>query len=319
MPEINESERHRAGRGIAWIDGNYVPIRDARLSVLDWGLIRSDCTYDVVHVWNGAFFMLDAHIERFIRSCETLRLSMPANRHEIKDILTSCVGFSGLRDSYVEMVCTRGKPCVEGSRDYRECTNQFFAYAIPFVWLFPVGKASTGIRTVIPKTVRIPKESIDPRVKNFHWGDFTYGLFEAYDTGADTCILCNSDGEICEGPGFNVFAVIGSKVITPDVNVLEGVTRRAVQQICEEMGKGFIKRALSAEEFMCADEAFVSTTAGGIYPINEVNGRRIGKVCPGVVTKVIQERYWAMHNESRYAEKVRYGSILSSENTQSMR
>ena len=60
--------------GIAYINGQFVPIEDARISVLDWGFLHSDATYDVVHVWNDRFFRLDTHIERFVRSAARLHL-----------------------------------------------------------------------------------------------------------------------------------------------------------------------------------------------------------------------------------------------------
>ena len=64
--------------GIAYLDGRFCPISEAKISVLDWGFLRSDATYDVVHVWRGRFFRLDAHLERFFRSVERLRLTLPA-------------------------------------------------------------------------------------------------------------------------------------------------------------------------------------------------------------------------------------------------
>ena len=65
--------------GIAYIDGRFVAMEDARISVLDWGFLHSDATYDVVHVWNGRFFRLDTHIERFVRSAERLHLTLPVD------------------------------------------------------------------------------------------------------------------------------------------------------------------------------------------------------------------------------------------------
>jgi len=103
--------------GAALVEGRFVPIGEARVPILDWGFLRSDATYDVVHVWRGSFFR------------QRLRMSLPYSREEIRDVHLECVSLSGLRDAYVEVVCTRGVP-PPGSRDPRECDNSLFAFAV---------------------------------------------------------------------------------------------------------------------------------------------------------------------------------------------
>ena len=95
--------------GAAWIDGRYCPVGDAKISVLDLGVTRSDCTYDVVHVWEGRFYRLDAHLDRFAASMTRLRLDPGHDRAAIEAILHGCVRHAGLRAAYVSMTCTRGR------------------------------------------------------------------------------------------------------------------------------------------------------------------------------------------------------------------
>ena len=121
-------------KGAAYINDELVPISEAKISILDWGFLHSDATYDVVHVWDGKYFRLDDHLDRFFNGMEQLRMSIPYNRDELRLILSNCVKASGFREAYVEMITTRGMP-EAGSRDPRTCTNQFFAFAIPFVWI----------------------------------------------------------------------------------------------------------------------------------------------------------------------------------------
>lgn len=97
-------------RGCAWIQGNYVPIRAAQIPLLDAGFSRSDVTYDVFAVWNGTFFRLDDHLDRFERSMERLPISLEVGRDEIAHILHECVRRSGLREAYVDMIATHVKP-----------------------------------------------------------------------------------------------------------------------------------------------------------------------------------------------------------------
>ncbi len=298
------SDPNPFSNGAAFIDGGYVPIAEARLPVLDWGFTRSDVTYDVVHVWKGSFFRLEDHLERFLRSCEKLRLSPPA-RDEIRQVLMECVRLSGLRDAYVEAICTRGMPA-PGSRDPRTCVNRFLAFAIPFIWVITPEQQARGAHLIISQVQRIPPASVDPTVKNFHWGDLTRALFEAYDRGADTAVLVDPDGYISEGPGFNVFCVEGDRVRSPGDTVLEGITRRSVKELCEELGIGFELGRITPDELKDADEVFLATTAGGVMPVSRVEDRILGNDRPGPISTRLRDLYWAKHEEGWHATPVDY-------------
>src|SRR3984957_3950081 len=129
--------------GAAWIDGKYGPIEEARISVLDLGVTRSDCTYDVVHVWDGSFFRLGDHLDRFAASMARLRLDPGYDRAQIEAILHGCVRHAGLRQAYVSMTCTRGRLAV-GSRDLRTARSTLYCYAVPFVWISNPERQETG-------------------------------------------------------------------------------------------------------------------------------------------------------------------------------
>ena len=192
--------------GSVFIDGDWKPLSEAKISMFDWGFTRSDATYDVVSAWHGAFFRLDDHLDRFFASLAKMRMSIPYTRDEVRTILHGCVRAGGLRDAYVAMVCTRGVP-PKGSRDPRTATNRFYAYALPFVWIAPPDKQASGIDLHVSDRIRIAPESVDPTVKNYHWLDLVQSLFDAYDRGRDTSCVVDAAGNVAEGPGFNVFVV----------------------------------------------------------------------------------------------------------------
>ena len=85
-----------------------VPLHEARIPLLDQGFLHSDLTYDVPAVWDGRFFRLDDHLDRFERSCERLRLRSPLPRQEMRDRLVEMTAISGIRDAYVMLIVTRG-------------------------------------------------------------------------------------------------------------------------------------------------------------------------------------------------------------------
>jgi branched-chain amino acid aminotransferase len=305
MGGVMAADRAPYERGAAFVEGRFVPVGEARVPILDWGFLRSDATYDVAHVWRGAFFRLDDHLSRFARGMEMLRMTVPYGRAEIRDILLECVRLSGLRDAYVEVVCTRGVP-PPGSRDPRECQNNLFAFAVPFVWIADPEKQERGLHATIARVQRIQPEAVDPTVKNYHWLDLVTGLYEAYDRGGETVILVDREENVVEGPGFNVFAVEDGAVFTPDRGVLEGVTRRTVMDLAAEREVPLETRKVPAREVREADEVFVTSTAGGVIPVTRVDGVPVGGGAPGPVTLRLREAYWELHKDPRFATPVQY-------------
>jgi branched-chain amino acid aminotransferase len=292
--------------GYAWIEGEYVPIAEARIPILDTGFVRSDLTYDVVGVWGGSFFRLDDHLDRLERGCERIRLQSPLTRDETVEVLTEVVRRSGLREAYVEAVVTRGVP-PRGERDPRRLQPRFYAYAIPYVWLARPEQQETGVDVVVARdTRRMPPDVVDPKVKNFQWGDFIRGLFEAYDRDALLPILTDAEGDVTEGPGFNVFALVDGELRTPDRGVLEGITRLTVLDIAAELGIRTRVARLPARDLARAHEILLSSTAGGVMPVARLDGGPVGDGRPGPVTTRIRDTYWAWHEDPRFATPIRY-------------
>jgi branched-chain amino acid aminotransferase len=293
------------GSGAAYIGGSYRPIEEATISVLDLGVTRSDCTYDVVHVWNGRFFRLDAHLDRFSENLARLRLETGLDRAGLEGILHGCVRRAGLRDAYVSMTCTRGRPAA-GSRDLRTAENTFYCYAVPFVWIATPEQQAAGVAMWISDVPRIPPESVDPSVKNYHWLDMDMALFEAYEHDSQLVVLRDVDGGLTEGPGFNVFAHLAGRWVTPAAGTLKGITRRSVIELIREGGERVDEVRLGADELRRADEVLVTSTAGGVMPVTVVDGAPVGSGLPGAHTLQLRDRYWARHADPAWSTAVRY-------------
>lgn len=292
--------------GCAWIEGEYVPIAEARIPILDAGFVRSDLTYDVVGVWNGSFFRMPDHMDRLERGCKRIRLPLPKPRSEIEQIAIETVRRSGLREAYVETVITRGVPA-PGERDPRRWTPRLYVYAIPYVWIVRPEQQELGTQVVVARdTRRIPTGSVDPTVKNFHWGDLVRGLFEAYDRGAWLPVLLDGDGLVCEGPGFNVFAIVDGELLTPARGVLEGITRQTAIEIAHELGWPVRIADIPASALYRAQEIFLTSTAGGVMPVATLDGQPVGEGRPGPMTMALRGRYWQLHRDPRYALPVSY-------------
>ncbi len=299
--------KHDLSHGAAWMNGEVIPIAQATIPVNDWGLVHSDITYDVVPVIDGAFFRFDEYLARFLSSMENLHLDPEMTKLDIQAALHQMVGKSNLRDSYVAMVCSRGKPKIAGSRDPRDCDNHFFAWCVPYVHVIKPEVVEQGATAWIAQNAyRIPENSVNPLVKNYHWGDFTQGIFEAKDKDYETVILLDYDGNVTEGPGFNVFAVKEKVLITPDRGVLAGVSRKTVLEMAEHLGINTSIRSLSVEELLEADEVFLSSSGGGVIPIIRVNETIFGNGASGPISIQLNKTYWTWTTLEKYRDPIDY-------------
>jgi branched-chain amino acid aminotransferase len=284
------------GDGMAFIDGEFVAIEDAKISVFDSGFSRSDVVYDVTSTSNGRFFRLDDHVARFLRSCAGVGMTCPYSAGEIKHILAECVERGGVGElSYVDMMLTRGtnRGFIRGFvPDLRDTNVNFIAYAIPYVWIVPLDIQQQGIDIIVAKTRRIPDECVDARFKNFHWGDLVRAKIEAADAGAHNAVLCTPDGILAEGPGFNVFFIKDGALHTPARNMLEGITRQTVFDLAAEAGAPCHAGDYRPEDLHEADEVFICSTAGGIMPVIKVDDRVLSNGAPGPLSMKLHSLYW---------------------------
>lgn len=296
----------RYPHGVGYIDGDYCAKEDMRLPVADLGFLLSDMTYDALHVIDGRFFRMEDHLDRWDRSIAKRQFNtLPHNRGEIREILMECVRRSGLRKSMVYLLATRGA-AADGLKDLRSCQNGFLAWAVPYYGVIPEDRMEEGIDVCVSSVLRTPPEAIDPTVKNFARIDFSDALLEAYDKGYDHAVLLDRDGNVTEGRGWNIFALHGGRLVSPDDGVLEGITRRTVIELAQQTNIKAELGKVRAEDLRGADEVFMTSTAGGIMPIRKVDDKVIGTGSRGPVTKRLTDMYWALHDDPDYNTPVEY-------------
>ena len=147
---------------------------------------------------------------------------------------------------------------------------------------------------------------MDPTAKNFHWGDMIRALFESYERGCDMPVVVDLEGNIAEGPGFNVFAVKGGTVTTPGGTCLEGITRRTALDLLGELNVEGVVGTVSPDDLRGADEVFVTSTAGGILPVTKIDHEPVGDGATGPVTERLRDLYWVRHEDDREAPPIDY-------------
>ena len=138
--------------------------------------------------------------------CSTARASCGSTpgirKDELAEITKRCVAMSQLRESFVNLTVTRGYGKRKGEKDLSKLTHQVYIYAIPYLWAFPPHEQIFGTTAIVPRHVRrAGRNTVDPTIKNYQWGDLTAASFEAKDRGARTAILMDADNCVAEGPG----------------------------------------------------------------------------------------------------------------------
>ncbi|MDT5391418.1 MAG: branched-chain amino acid aminotransferase, partial [Mycobacterium sp.] len=240
--------------------------------------------------------------DRLLDGARKLRLDAGMSKDELAEITRKCVSMSQLRESFVNLTITRGYGKKKGEKDLSKLTHQVYIYAIPYLWAFPPAEQIFGTTAIVPRHVRrAGRNTVDPTIKNYQWGDLTAASFEAKDRGARTAILLDSDSCVAEGPGFNVVVVKDGKLASPSRNALPGITRKTVFELADQMGIEATLRDVTSHELYDADELMAVTTAGGVTPINTLDGEPIGRGDragqPGPITVAIRDRFWALMDQ----------------------
>jgi branched-chain amino acid aminotransferase len=282
----------QAMQGAAYLNGEFVPASEAKVSIFDSGFIGGVSVFDTLACWQGGLFKLPQHRARFERSAHAAMIPLAVSGTELEQIIIETTRRSGCRNAYVQAIATRGRrptPSVPSNEP------TLIVYAIPYVSLWPEEKAESGISVMIPSIRQWPASTLDARIKNFNRMHTHLARLEAERAGADDIVLLDDRGLLTESRGSNLFVVRGGALYTPRSGILEGITRQTVFEIAEELDIPAAERDLSPYDLYTADEAFLCSTAGGIYPIAEADGRSVGGGGTSPITRALRERYWERH------------------------
>jgi branched-subunit amino acid aminotransferase/4-amino-4-deoxychorismate lyase len=295
--------------GIAWVEGEIMPLSQARIPLADQGFLHGDLTYDVPAVWDGRIFRLDDHLDRLEASCHKLRLFLPKPKEEIKQLVLDLISKSGFRDAYVELIVTRGIHSIRTlDMSPAKVEPNLYLFVTPYVWVVPMALHSHGAAAIVTRTVRrIPPGAVDPTVKNLQWGDFNRAILETQDRGAQAPFLTDGDSNLTEGSGFNIFIVKGGVLHTARRGVLEGITRRTVLEIAEDEKIPCHVEDVPMGLVYSADEIFICTTAGGLMPITGLDGQPVADGKVGPITSKFWDAYWALHYDPKLTIDIMYG------------
>jgi len=278
---------------IIYVNGGFVRQSEARISVLDHAVLYGDGVFDTVVAWDGGIFELDAHIDRFFRSLSAIALVSPVTRGELVQLLCEAVRRNGLRNAYIKWILTRGS---NGTplMDPKDCVPNLIIITLPYIHRFDDVRLARGLTLKTAAIRRPPGQVLDPHIKSLNYLNLVMAKIEAKAAGAHEALLLDVNGRLCEAPGYNVFVLHGRKLRTPAHDILEGVTRATVMDLARQTGLDVEVCDLELYHAYTSDELLLCSTAGGILPVSEVDGRRIGNGAPGNVFKMLDQAYKAL-------------------------
>lgn len=274
-----------------WIEGRVVDGADARISVLDHGLLYGDGVFEGIRLYGRRVFRLDDHLARLAYGASMLDLALPGGVPRLREIVLETARAFDRDDGYVRLVVTRGVGAL--GVDPTSCRDPAVFCIADEVRLFAPDRLATGIDLVTASVRRPGPDLLDPRVKSLNYLNSVLAKQEARRQGADEALLLNAHGHVAEASVANVFVVRRGSLATPPPTdgALEGITRDTVLRLAAAAGITAGERTLGRVDLIAADEVFLTGTGARIVPVRSLDGRVIGKGLAGPVTERLMASY----------------------------
>jgi len=282
--------------GVIWLDGQFVPWREAKVHVLTHTLHYGMGVFEGVRAYQTpkgtAIFRLQAHTDRLFRSAHILQMKMPYTKQEINQATCDSVKNNQLASAYIRPMAFYG---AEGM-GLRADNLKVHVTVAAWSWGAYLGSEALekGIRIRTSSYTRHHVNITMCKAKaNGNYMNSMLALQEALSCGYDEALLLDNEGYVAEGSGENIFIVRNGVLYTPDLtSALEGITRETIMRLADEMELRVVEKRLTRDEVYVADEAFFTGTAAEVTPIREVDNRQIGSGGIGPITKKLQTLYF---------------------------
>ena len=274
---------------IVYVNGDYVPEDEARISIFDRAFLFADGIYEVTAVIDGKLVDFEPHLERLHRSLRELDMAQPVPDGEIREMHAQLMERNNITEGLIYMQITRG--VAERDFAYPENAEQTLIAFTQLKELSDPPSARIGIRIITIPDIRWQRRDI----KSTGMLAQAMGKQAAKQAGVDDAWMVE-DGYVTEGTSNTAFIVLDdNRLITRPLSnaVLPGITRRTILKLAETDAITVEERLFSVDEAKSASEAFLTSASSLVMPIVEIDGERIGGGQPGPVTRKLREMYLA--------------------------
>jgi branched-chain amino acid aminotransferase len=294
---------------LIWHNGELVPWDEARVHVLTHGLHYGTGVFEGERAYEtpqgSAIFRHRDHLERLFKSAELYYMPVPYTLEELRTATHELIIANELRECYIRPIVFRGY----GQMGLYPLDAPVEVSIAVWPWGAYLGEEGKrlGVRAKIASWRRIPHDSLIPHAKACgQYLNNVLAKIEASKAGYQEAILLDSHGFVCEGSGENIYAVRDGVITTPPqtAGILDGINRKSVIQIAQDLGYELVQRDLARAELYLADEVFLTGTAAELVPVREIDDHPIGSGGPGPITRELQRVFDdALHGrDARYAD-----------------
>ena len=275
---------------LVYLDGQYVPKSEAKVSVFDHGLLYGDGVFEGIRAFDGYVFKLVEHVDRLYESARCIELDIPMTKEEMVETVVETIRRNDLKSAYVRLVVTRGTGDM-GVNPALCKKSTVFVIAEPMESGF--SKEPKVLSTIITSVRRDPVDSTTHEIKSLNYLNSVLAVIEANRAKVDYPVMLDRRGFVSEGSTMNIFIVKNGNVITPSpsAGILHGITRARLIGLCKELKYSITERDITPFELFTADEVFFAGTLLGLAAVAEVNGRKIGSGGVGPVTRELYENF----------------------------
>lgn len=276
---------------IIFLDGKFVPEKEAKVSVFDHGLLYGDGIFEGIRFYNGRVFKLEEHHDRLWDSARSIALEIPMSREAMSEALLETVRRNDLRDGYIRQIVTRGVGDL-GLNPAR-CKRASVIIIATSIALYPKEAYENGLCVVTCATRRPGAAVLNPAVKSLNYLNNVMARIEANLAGADEALMLNDAGNVGECTADNVFTIKKGHIFTPPITAgaLRGITRAVIFDIAAELAIPIHESDITRHDVFTADECFLTGTAAEAIPVIKADGRTIGSGKPGPLTGKIIARF----------------------------
>lgn len=280
------------------LNGKIIPVEEANVSVFDRSFLYGDSLYEVVRTYQGKPFRLKEHLIRMEKSAALCQMKFTQTIDEFEtEMLKSIDVFraqpgKAKEDVYVRIIVSRGSGKIGFGLGNVE-SDSFYAIIVEPISMFPNRPFEHGTKLQISKRTRNHPNALDPAMKSGNYLNSLLAYLTAAEKGYDDALMLDHQGFMTEGTTFNVFYVNRGIVATPplDVGILDGITRRAIINLCIEMGIPCREVRFPKDYLYDADEVFVSSSLKEVLPVVDLDGKKINKGKAGPITAKLKEAF----------------------------
>ena len=281
--------------GEIWFDGEMIDWQDANTHLLTHTLHYGLGVFEGVRAYSTqkgpSIFRLDDHTDRLFKSAETVNMEIPYSKEVINAAHQEVIKANNLKEAYIRPMCFYGSEGMGLRADNLKVHAMVAAWEWPS-YMEPEARIK-GIKVKLSSYNRQVKNPISNAKVNGNYVHSIVALNEALENGFDEALMLDADGYVAEGSGENFFIVKENVLYSPDLDsCLDGITRRTILELAEELGISYEIKKLTVEDVLDADESFFSGTAAEVVPINSLDGKTIGSGDRGPVTEKLQSIYF---------------------------